>query len=164
MKLEARFTSRDNSLFKLDGTEVPVSNADVVPCAECVPDSAPSEGGPFFVKVPWTQVGLDEEHYNEEFLAIFRDWLKVLEERSLYAVVVPEADSDTSTQAKKEDLTASMKHCARRIKDCASVIGFAIPDETDPAFFKEELGAKHAQYIFFSKNPAVLSDGSVVRY
>lgn len=166
MKLEPLFKSENNSLYFLDGTPVDVQNSISVAAAEIATllkgDGASSK--PFMVTVPWTLVGMAEDSYNEEFLAVFRDLLKALEETKNFAFIVPQADSPVDTDAKKEQLVASFKHCARRIKDCVSVIGFAVPDEADPSFFIEELSHKHAQYVFFSRNDSVLADGAVVRY
>ena len=88
-----------------------------------------------------------------------RDELKSLEEKNEFVFIEPVFDKNASV----EQFTAAMKHTARRIKDCVSVIGFALPKEAEAQkdFFIEELSAKHQQYCFFSKS---LKDDSIVLY
>ncbi len=166
MKFERKFEAKNNELFFVDGTPFPVAGCTALTAASCRGKSAvPADvSRPFAVEVPWTAVGLDEEHYDEAFLADFRDFLKALEEKGGYAFVVPVADRLPSTDGEKENLTASFKHCARRIKDCVSVIGFAVPECVDAVVFMDELKAKHAQYVFFSRDEKLLSDGAVARF
>lgn len=103
------------------------------------------EGKAFPVK--WSEVEGEAEEYKEDFLAKLRDQLKALEEKGQFVFIEPIFDKN----AGYEQFTAAMKHCARRIKDCVSVIGFAIPEEIfdQRAFYIEELSAKHQQYCFF---------------
>ena len=164
MKLEALFTARDNSLFTVEGQAVTLDADNKIQAEQTFNLVAPKPDSPLFIYVPWTLVGLDEESYNEAFLADLRDYLKSMEEKKHFAVIVPVADTDCSTSEKKEALTASMKHCARRIKDCTSVIGFAIPQEADSGYFCDELSQKHSHYVFFSRDENVLSNKSIVRY
>ncbi|MCQ2240657.1 hypothetical protein [Treponema sp.] len=148
MKIEAKFYSEKNELFFLDGSK-----------AELNSDKIKAYG------VKWTQVGLDEDSYNEEFLANLRDQLKAMEDEGTYGFVVPECDSSCDDEAKKEAFVASMKHCARRIKDCENIIGFSIPEEVDFTFFMEELSAKHKHYIYFTKNSQLAnSNDKIVQY
>ena len=95
----------------------------------------------------------------EDFLAKLRDDLKALEDKKEFVFIEPVFDKNAGA----EQFTAAMKHCARRIKDCVSVIGFAIPSEilASKAFYIEELSAKHAQYCFFCKEDA---GSDIVRY
>lgn len=162
MKLEARFTSHDNRLFYIDGTECPVLNAPLLNAADCAPGTQVPAEGLLCLRLDWQQVGTGDSGYNEEFLAAFRDFLKELEESGHYAFIVP--DSAGQDFPSGEELTAGMKHCARRIKDCASVVGFAVPAAADAGFFMEQLREKHAHYVFFSRDGQLLSDGSVVKY
>ena len=164
MKLEALFTSKDNSLFTVEGENVSLNAENKITADGKSIPPAEENDSPLFIYVPWTAVGLDEESYNEAFLADLRDYLKSMEEKKHFAVIVPVADTDCSTSEKKEALTASMKHCARRIKDCTSVIGFAIPQEADSGYFCDELSQKHSHYVFFSRDENVLSNKSIVRY
>ena len=168
MKLEKQFLSKDNKLYFLDGTECSVQNIPVLGGNLCITEEYARSVNSFScIELNWTQVGCDEESYNEEFLASFRDFLKVLEEKKQYVFLIPVADKLPSSEEEKEAFVASMKHCARRIKDCASVVGFAIPSEEtgiDASFFISELSAKHAHYVFFSRDSKVLSDSSIVKY
>ena len=53
-----------------------------------------------------------------------------------------------------------MCHTARRIKDCADVIGFALPDaltESKATAFIDAMSAKHAHYVYFSNRHALSS-------
>ena len=164
MKLEALFTARDNSLFTVEGQAVALDSDNKIQAEQTFNLVAPKPDSPLFIYVPWTLVGLDEESYNEAFLANLRDVLKLMEEKKQFAIIVPVADSAADSPDKKEAFTASMKHCARRIKDCASVIGFAIPQEADSGYFCDELSQKHSHYVFFSRDENVLSNKSIVRY
>lgn len=145
MKIEAKFYSENNSLYFLDGAKADLGSGKI---------------GSFPVK--WTEVGLDEDSYNEEFLANLRDQFKAMEDSGTYGFVVPVCDSECVTEVQKESLVASMKHCARRIKDCENIIGFAVPDECDGAFFMEELSAKHKHYVYFSKNENLLKSNDKI--
>ena len=120
-------------------------------------DLVSTEGKNFPVK--WSDVEGNPEEYNEDFLAKLRDELKSLEEKKEFVFIEPIFDK----AADAEQFTAAMKHCARRIKDCVSVIGFAIPNEIfeNRAFYTEELSTKHAHYCFFCKKNA---ESDVVLY
>ncbi len=162
MKLEKRFYVESNRLYYIEGNkELPLADGKLSASA-CSGGGLPPEdlSRLLLIELPWSQVGLDESSYNEEFLAAFRDFLKALEEKGGAAAIVPVADAPVGDG---EELTASFKHCARRIKDCASVAGFAVPGGVDAALFIEELSAKHAQYVFFSSDPKLLEDPEVVR-
>lgn len=166
MKLEALFKSEKNTLLTIDGREIntkelPVFAADSLNGTAAIPQTEFC-----IVETQWSFVGKDEESYNEEGLASLRDWLKLLEENKKFAIIKPLSETGLDS-AQRESLTASMKHCARRIKDCVSVAGFAVPSEcsssTDASLFIEELSQKHAQYIFFSADNALLADEKIVR-
>ena len=132
MKLERLFEVKESKLFTVAGEAVSVV------------------GKAFAVK--WSDVEGNPEEYNEDFLAKLRDDLKALEAKKEFVFIEPVCDKN----AGYEQFTAAMKHCARRIKDCVSVIGFAIPLEilANKAFYIDELSAKHAQYCFFCKEDA----------
>lgn len=134
MKIEAKFYSENNELYFLDGSKADLGSERIKAYS-----------------VNWTSVGLDEDSYNEEFLAKLREEFKALEEKGIYGYVVPQCDSPCDSAIEKENFTASMKHCARRIKDCENIVGFSIPPEVDADFFMEELSAKHKHYIYFTK-------------
>lgn len=161
MKLEALFKSEKNKLYTIEGNEVALTGLPVVAASDCNSSFAVPENIFCVVETPWEFVGKDEENYNEEGLASLRDWLKLLEENKKFAIIKPVSEEALSA-AEKEALTASMKHCARRIKDCVSVAGFFIPSAADTSFFMEELSQKHAQYVYFSDDSKVLADEKIV--
>lgn len=132
MKLERLFEVKESKLFTIAGEPVQL------------------EGKVYPVK--WSDVEAGEGEYNEDFLAKLRDELKALEEKSQFVFIEPVYDKEGGY----EQFTAAMKHCARRIKDCVSVIGFSIPNEVleQKSFYIEELSAKHAHYCFFCKENA----------
>ncbi len=129
MKLERLFEVKESKLYTVGGEEVSL------------------EGKAFPVK--WSDVEAGEGEYNEDFLAKLRDDLKALEEKNHFVFIEAVFDK----QAGFEQFTAAMKHCARRIKDCVSVIGFSIPLQVleNKSYYIEELSAKHQQYCFFCK-------------
>ena len=167
MKLEKRFCVKDNRLYYIEGNnELGISGTRLSASACAGGGIPPSDlSRLLLIDLPWTQVGCDETSYNEEFLASFRDFLKALEEKGGYAAIIPLADRQPSG-GEAEDFVASFRHCARRVKDCASVAGFAVPagvPGVDAAFFMEELSAKHPQYVFFSGDDSLLKDPGLVR-
>ena len=132
MKLERLFEVKDSRLYAVSG------------------GSVSTEGKSYPVK--WSDVEGGAEEYNEDFLAGLRNELKVLEEKKEFVFIDPVFDKDAAF----EQFTAAMKHTARRIKDCLSVIGFAIPAQfvAQKDFYIDELSAKHQQYCFFCKENA----------
>lgn len=131
MKLEKLFEVKDSKLFKIGGEEVPATGMEKA--------------------LKWSEVEAGPEEYDEAFLASFRDELKSLEEKSSFVFIEPQIDKD----APIDQFIAAMKHTARRIKDCTSVVGFAIPVQMtrdEAAAYIEELSQKHAQYVYFSKD------------
>ena len=129
MKLERLFEVKASKLYKMTGEPVSL------------------DGLAFPVK--WSDVEAGEEEYNEDFLARLREELKSKEDKGDFVFIEPVFDKNASL----EQFTAAMKHCARRIKDCVSVIGFALPVEIlkSKDFYIEELSAKHQQYCYFCK-------------
>ena len=120
--------------------------------------SEPEENALYSINVAQELTGT-EENANEEFLAEFRDWLKKLEDKNSFAIIIPFAENASATQEQKEIFTASFKHCARRIKDCVSVAGYKLPEElikkgfseASPASnFMDTISIKHAQYVNFA--------------
>lgn len=109
------------------------------------------------VEAPYRDMVLADGSPNEAWLADFRNRLKAMEEGGAGVLVVPTLlpadckDTDAALQ-----VTAACKHCARRIKDCAVVKGFAVPQafvdmERGPELvenFKAELLEKHPHYVF----------------
>ena len=154
MKLEALFKTDGKKLIRIsDSKEYEVKDCLKKEALECQGEAkAAGVAEPFFaINIPWTLVGLDEESYNEQFLSDLRDYLKVLDEKQIYVYINPVVDCAADTLSRKEDLVASFKHCARRIKDCTSVVGFAVPDGADEKYFIEEMNVKHSHYIYFVK-------------
>ena len=143
MKLDPIFTVKNKKLYKIaDGSEVDTSTLKRI-------------------EIPWSTVEIEEEAYNEEYLAGLREELKALEACETYAVLVPIADKPLDTPEKEELFINAFNHTARRVKDCVSVAGIELPKEltakgfgpgTPAADFMETLAIKHAQYVYFAKN------------
>ncbi|MBQ6780539.1 MAG: hypothetical protein IJP62_04830 [Treponema sp.] len=136
MKLEKKFEVKDGRLYKIGGDEVNMDG--------------------MAKTVKWSQVEPQDEMYDESFLAALRDELKNLEAQKKCVYI----DAIFDRNGNAGQFTAAMKHCARRIKDCASVAGFSIPPElakdggtegNAAAMYQEELLQKHQQYVFFCK-------------
>ena len=139
MKLEKLFEVKDSKLFKVGGEEVPATGMEK--------------------PLKWSEVEAAAEEYDEAFLASLRDELKSLEETSSFVFIEPQIDKD----APIDQFIAAMKHTARRIKDCTSVAGFAIPVQMtrdEAAAYIEELSQKHAHYVYFSKDGLLAGDAA----
>lgn len=151
MKLDPVFTVKENKLFLIDGTTA-VNTASLKK-----------------IEVRWSVVELEDEAYNEEYLASLRDELKILDESGRYAVLVPVVDKPLETAEQIELFINAYNHTARRVKDCISVAGMELPDSLIEAGssaveeFIETLGKKHAQYVYFSKSNK-LNDSAIVLY
>ncbi len=159
-KINAKFFSTENTLLFNDGTKIEMSGFVSIEGKNCS-GSFTSENNMFYtVLLPWSLVGENAENYNEEFLANLRDWLKLLEGKNSFAIMTPVIDIELKD--KKADLIASFKHCARRIKDCTSVIGFSIPDAADKETFIKELSEKHKEYVFFSNDDSLLNQNEKI--
>ena len=159
MKLDARFESRNEKLYVLK-TGAEADTGALIPFDSGVLSGASSEiaeteaqrfsdnsGKILAVYVPHRAVEISENMYDEMYLAALRVFLKSIEAYGAYAIVVPISDCGA------ERLTQAMCHTARRIKDCASVIGFALPDtltESEATTFTDAMSAKHAHYVYFS--------------
>ena len=134
MKIEKLFEVKANKLFKIaDGSEI--ENPQKL--AFCV---------------KWSDVEFAESEYNEGFLADLRNKLKSLEQENRFIFIEPIFDKDAPVSR----FISAMKHVSRRIKDCACVIGFAIPEKIacDSATMKEytaNLSDKHEYYVYFCK-------------
>ena len=156
MKLAAIFTVKNNELFRIsDDTKINLDNI-----TEISSESLNFTGSSFCkIAIPWSKVELDEEVYNEEFLAALRDYLKILDDKNQYAVIKPVIDKELNTPEQIECCINAFNHTARRIKDCISVAGFELTDkfltagfdEAAPSTsFMETLAIKHAQYVYFA--------------
>ena len=84
MKLEPLFYAKDNKLYRISGNEEV--------------DTASLKR----IEVSWSTVEIEEESYNEEFLAKLRDELKGFEEAGIFAVIVPVADKPLETPEESE--------------------------------------------------------------
>lgn len=146
MKLDPVFTVKENKLYKIaDNSEVDTKTLRQI-------------------EIPWTTVEMEDEIYNEEFLAVLRDQLKQMEAAGVYAVLIPIVDKPLENDTQVEYFINAFNHTARRVKDCESVAGFELPAELkSPALFIEKLAVKHAQYVYFTKN-CNIADTSIVKY
>lgn len=108
----------------------------------------------------WSKVELQEESYNEEFLAELRTELKNLESTNKSVIINPIPDKNLTTEIEIELFINTCNHTARRIKDCISMAGFIIPKDilkngikaaSKAETFIETLSKKHSHYIFFAK-------------
>ena len=163
MKLDARFESKNGKLYALKTGEEADTGA-LIPFDSSVLSAASSEsaeaaaqrfsqdrGKILAVYVPLRVAEISENTYDEMYLAALRVFLKGVEACGAYAVVVPISDCSA------ERLMQAMCHTARRIKDCASVIGFALPDsltESEAAAFIDAMSEKHSHYVYFSNRYA----------
>ena len=146
MKLEPVFFVKENKLYKIDDNS-PFATEQLQK-----------------IEILWSKVELEDEIYNEEFLASLRDDLKSLEVQGKFAVLVPVIDKPLENAEQIESFTNACNHTARRVKDCISVAGFEIPAEiSDFQDFIEILSKKHAQYVYFSHNKEI-TDSSIVIY
>ena len=163
MKIDVQFESKNGKLYALK-TGAEADTGALIPFDSGVLSGASSEiaeteaqkfskdkGKILAVYVPHGAAEISENMYDEMYLAALRVFLKSIEAYGAYAVVVPISDCSA------ERLTQTMCHTARRIKDCASVIGFALPDaltESEAAAFTDAMSAKHAHYVYFSNRYA----------
>ncbi len=135
MKFEKLFESKNHRLYKISGEEVTVTAKMAYP-------------------VKWSDVEGVEEEYKEDYLARLRDDLKALEEKDEYVFLEPVYDKD----ATPGQFNNAMKHTARRVKDCKSVIGMALPEQVAGDAdvlndFLEKITEKHPHYVYFAKTP-----------
>lgn len=144
MKLDPIFTVKDNKLYKISD------------------NSAVDTASLKKIEIKWSQVELTEESYNEEYLAQLREELKAMDDAGTFALLVPIVDKPLENADQLELFINAFNHTARRVKDCVSVVGFILPEtitekgfsEGSPAVsFMETLAIKHAQYVYFTKNP-----------
>lgn len=146
MKLDPIFTVKENKLYKI---------AD-----DSLVDTATLRR----IEIPWSTVEMEDEIYNEEFLATLRDQLKQMETAGTYAILVPLVDKPLTNEIETEYFINAYNHTARRVKDCESVAGFELPAELkDTDAFMEKLAIKHAQYVYFTKAKN-FTNSSVVKY
>lgn len=146
MKLDPVFTVKENKLYKIaDNSQVDPNTLRRI-------------------EIPWTTVEMEEESYNEEFLALLRDQLKGMEATNTFAILVPLVDKAMDTPDQVELFTKAFNHTARRVKDCISVAGFELPKELkDYQSFIDTISIKHAQYVYFTKQTDLATD-TIVKY
>lgn len=146
MKLDPLFTVKENKLYTI-ADDTPVDTATLIQ-----------------IEIPWTTVEMEDEMYNEEFLATLRDQLKKLEAMNKFAILIPLVDKPLNTPEAVELFINAYNHTARRVKDCISVVGFELPKElSDFQSFIDTLAIKHAQYIYFTKAEKA-PNSSIVMY
>ena len=145
MKLDPIFTVKNKKLYKIaDNSEVDTSTLKRI-------------------DIPWSTVELEDEAYNEEYLAALREQLKAMETSESFAVLVPVVDKPLETPEDEELFINAYNHTARRVKDCTSVAGLELVLQLkDKQAFMDTLSIKHAQYIYFTKAENPLSDDIVV--
>lgn len=118
------------------------------------------------VAVAFQTVMLADGGFDESFLANLRTFLKKLEAAGGWAVIAfaesaenCASDKNCVTDANSCDSIiseisiAAISHTARRVKDCAAVIGVEIPEnfsDADITALKTELHRKHQHYFYFS--------------
>ncbi len=168
MKFEPLFKSENNKLVNIESGDIySTGNLHWVYgeniSAACLPDSKKKVVA---VLIKWSAVELEPGAYNEEFLATLRDYLKTLENNGFYAFVVPETVRPLPDADAVQSYIDAMVHCARRIKDCVSVVGFAIPAEllkkdsdlgvnSYAQWFMNEMNVKHAHYVYFADKAVI---------
>lgn len=145
MKLEPLFSIQGNKLIKIsDNKEADLSS---------------------FKKIAlsWKQIEIEDESYNEEFLAELREKIKPFDSTNQFVILLPVIDKPFETPEQIEAFINAMNHSARRIKDCTCVAGFQIPqlllekgikDDSPVCNFMDTLAIKHAQYVYFVEKNA----------
>lgn len=140
MKFDPIFYVKDNNLYKIaDNSLVKTENLKKI-------------------EVSWTTVEIQDELYNEEFLANLREKLKSFELQNIFVIIIPKVDKELKNSEQEQAFINAFNHTARRIKDCVCVAGFALPQEIiqngfgEDSFvknFTETLKIKHPQYVYF---------------
>lgn len=110
------------------------------------------------VKIYHSQVEPESGQYNEAFLAGLRDFLKAAESQSVAAVISfsPGKEGEIfavpDSPEKQDDYIEAAAHTARRLKDCAGILGFLLPPGGGENFklkFAGRFSKKHPHFIFF---------------
>lgn len=158
MKLDPLFLAKENQLYTIEGTKVELNFTDVNDISANVPLQ---ENSIYKIIVDQKMIEPEAECYNEEYLASLRDYLKIMEEKKVFAVlcVKPASSADSVDSAEVESYTACVKHATRRVKDCVSLAGVWILDEyaasgddAKISYLIDELIVKHAQYVYFASS------------
>lgn len=172
MKLEALFTVKNNELYFIqaqnqqDNSKINLDKADL---PEITADKLTFLNKPFCkITIPWSKIEIEEELYNEVFLADLRDFLKTLDDKNQFAIISPLVDKEMTTLEQMELFTNAFNHTARRIKDCISVAGMELPKDllkdgfnadSPCQIFMEVLAKKHEQYVYFANKASCLDLG-----
>ncbi len=167
MKLDPLFTAKNNELYKIsDGSKIDLSQIKEIDGNNLVYTNS------LFCKIsiPWSKVELEDELYNEEFLANLRDYLKILDDKNQFAIIKPLIDKSLENQEQLELFINAFNHTARRTKDCISLVGMELPPELlskgfgsdSPSLqFMEKLEIKHAQFVYFA-DKKIISEQKIV--
>lgn len=164
MKFDPLVKVVENKLVRLsDGSPVSAENLNIVQADELETQDVPSAEVLTALVCPWKKIEIEEGCYNEELLAKIRDFLKKLEASGSFAFVVPQAQKSFSGADEADSFIKAMVHTARRIKDCTSVLGFAVAaelmekdagkklDENSwTQWFINEMNVKHGHYVYFA--------------
>lgn len=165
----------ENKLVKLsDGSGLSTENLNIVQVDGVESASVPAAGIVTAVVCPWSKIEIEDGNYNEEILAKLRDFLKKLEEAGLFAFVVPMAQKSFADADETDSFIKAMVHTARRIKDCTSILGFAVAaelmekdagkkmDENSwSQWFINEMNVKHSHYVYFAGKSNIKKYGLV---
>lgn len=140
MKLDPLFYVKDNKLYSISDDELF--------------DTQKLEK----IDVSWNTVELENESYNEEYLANLREHIKHFEFTNQFAIITPVVDKPLKTTEQIELFTNAFNHTARRLKDCVNLVGIQlIPELLTSGIdagsiarnFIATLSVKHAQFIYF---------------
>lgn len=155
MKLEPLFCVKNNLLVKLsDNEQIDLKNLPVIDSN----DLNINNHQYFEIEIPWSLIELEDGIYNEEYLALLRDFLKKIENRNQFVVIKPMLGKPAESVDEMESFINAFNHTARRVKDCTALIGMEIPELfVDKGFasdspvnnFIETLDIKHSQYVYF---------------
>ena len=170
MKFDPLVKVVDNKLFLIaDNSEISMDNVKIIECKKINEQNISAEESKVIaVLLDWPMVEMEPGAYNEEFLAELRTFLKNLEEKHIFAFIIPSAKKDLEDADMADSFIAAMVHTARRIKDAESVIGFALAKEllvkdASSAFdensygqwFINEMNIKHGHYVYFAEKKAL---------
>lgn len=169
MKFEPLVKSKNNELYFIsDESKISLEKINYSNAADCVNLCVPNDNNVNAIYADWKDIELEQGLYNEELLASLREYLKKLEENKKFAFIVPVSQKEFNDADCTSEFIAAMVHLARRIKDCTSVLGFAIPadfikkdslngfDENSwTQWFISEMAVKHSHYVYFAEKKAV---------
>ncbi len=169
MKLSPLFRAEKNKLVRIeDNLLYPTENPDILNAEDIAKGAMDgiSENRLTAIEIYWEGVDFGDGVYNEELLANLRDFIKKGEEKSGFCFIVPKTKKAVADSEAADFYIAAMVHSARRIKDCANVIGFAVPEEflaLDADFsensltmrFIDEMNKKHGHYLYFLKRDKI---------